>query len=1034
LTVDFQQAVANPTLPMNTPLTLRPSVRVAVIVVSLWLGAQARAQAVAPPPAPKPPTIAASGSGEVVALSAFEVQADPDNSYGALNSVSITRFAVEMEKMPVSADIFTETFMKDIAATSVEDVIMGYSAGAGFASGTDNGVATGAANQPGDRVGNAYIQLRGMNTPAMQRDGFMPVGAFGNPGSTAVGRTDNFDLERVEVINGPQALLYGGGGAGGVINVSSKQARFSTTGSAFTRPKGEALYRLDRYGSKRGQLDFGFGNRWVATRLAFMRESTSSRRVNIGGTTDGQYGQLAFRLLQTSVPTTIRLSASGTMNRRRLATGPTLTATAADTRNGMNLHYILATHQEGDTNPITGARYAAGAILGGKLNWSNVDSFGAGYAYQNPISNQFYSGTIDTKWNDWLTTQIAGGYDNFTERRINPGFSFFAPNSGANNTANWAAGETPSDSWQPARTKGGRVAALITKNLWGNRAKTQTLFGADYIRTDFGQIGYNWYQADANWNPIIAPGSTITSANSGRTPLGQLRWSINDGPVLYPFADPSKDRAVYNGLNYVRALNNQPQANLRTLANPHGVPFTSGNYIITKIFNQGFYGMNYTQWFDGKLSTLAGVRTGKYISDRLQHPSGTGEWLTIAKRTNFNVGVDYSINRWLSPYINYSDSVEPPFLANSADPYGNPPASSHGVGGDVGVKFNLPPLGVSGSLAWFKNSAKAALYNINGNITSEINPAGLNGGGGSSNVNVDRVTSGMELRLTASPMRNWRIRFSAATQDGKIGTAKAYDQLYNDQFYASAAGVVTYKDGTPVFVNGGTTAVVSTAANATPLTITSMSTPGNTYFANPDPISGRINTSAVVANILRGTGDTAAINARGPILTGAIMLPISQLQLNKTLAGINTPGTIVATRVGDKTTGYAERSVNFTNLYTFSGDNFLRGVQLGGTVSASWKNRRYYYYATPVTAANALTLRRTLYYGPDQWQFDLIVGYRHKFGRYDFRTGLNVNNLFNHYLIQVLPNATTGFNTITSLNATWYQQPRTWQWTNSLSF
>jgi len=36
------------------------------------------------------------------------VQADADKSYGALNSASITRFNVAMEKMPVSADIFTE--------------------------------------------------------------------------------------------------------------------------------------------------------------------------------------------------------------------------------------------------------------------------------------------------------------------------------------------------------------------------------------------------------------------------------------------------------------------------------------------------------------------------------------------------------------------------------------------------------------------------------------------------------------------------------------------------------------------------------------------------------------------------------------------------------------------------------------------------------------------------------------------------------------------------------------------------------------
>src|SRR5262249_51838884 len=162
----------------------------------------------------------------------------------------------------------------------------------------------------------------------------------------------------------------------------------------------------------------------------------------------------------------------------------------------------------------------------------------------------------------------------------------------------------------------------------------------------------------------------------------------------------------------------------------------------------------------------------------------------------------------------------------------------------------------------------------------------------------------------------------------------------------------------------------------------------------------------------------ANLATHGPILTGATLLPIDKLQLNKTLAGINTPGTIVATRVGDKTTGYPERSLSFTNLYVFSGENFLKGLQLGGTFSASGGNRRYYYYATPVTATNALTLPRTLYKGPDQWQFDLIAGYQRRIGRYVWRSSFNVNNLFNHYLIQILPNATTGYNTVSALNAT----------------
>jgi outer membrane receptor protein involved in Fe transport len=1032
----------------NVPARIRANIRpraVFVLLMTAALPSAVRAQAVAPavPPVASRP-VATPGKSEVVELTAFEVQADRDNSYGALNSASITRFNVELDKMPVSADIFTDTFMKDVAATSVEDVVMAYSAGVGYSSPIDNGTGTGASNQPGDRVGNAYIQIRGMNTPQMTRDGFMPVGAFGNPGSTGVGRTDNFDIERVEVILGPQSLLYGGGaGAGGAINVTSKMARFGREG-LLRSAKGSVLYRIDQHGSKRGELDFGVGNHWFAARLAFLKESARSRRINVGGTTDGQYGQLAFRFFQETLPTTIRISVQQTMNLRRLPRSLTLTAPTtgprADSRNGQSLRYLLATGQAGATNPVTGAAYGTGAILNGNLHWDNVDSFAAGNMQQDPISNDYSSITIDTKWTSWLTTQVAAGYDDYRERRLNPGASFFAPMSGTNTTNDWVMGVTPQDSWQPADTKGGRIAALVTKDFFNGRAKTQTILGTDFVRTNMAQIDYRWFQADSNWNVIVAPGTTITSANSGRTLVGNLFWPVNNGPVLYPFDDPAKDRATWNGINYVRALLNQPQPNLVTPENPLGLPFTSGNFIRTMILNKGIYGANYTQWFGGRLNTLMGFRQAEAISDRFQHPSGTARWLRVAKSTNFNLGVDFSFNKWLHPYIEYSDSVQPPFLGNASDPLGDPPSSSHGKGGEIGLKFNEAQGKYSGTIKYYHVVDDPSLYNIPGEVRDQISPGGLNGGGGGTNVNVGRLTTGFEILFTANPTRNWRMRFSAAAQDGKIGDAKSYEQKYNDQFYANAARQVTYRNGALVYVNGAAanaaqaTVVDATTAGAVPLTIDMLSSPGSVYFTNPDPTSGRIQSGSVGGTILRGVNNAARINANGPILTGEIRLPISQLQLNKTLAGINTPGVIVATREGDKTTNYPEYSANFTSNYVFTGEHWLKGFSLGGTVSMSWNQRAYYYYASPVNAANALTLRRTLYHAPDTQQVNGILGYSRKFGRYTWSTQVNVSNLFNHYNVRIIPNGTTGFNNVQNLNATFYQQPRVYQWTNTVRF
>ena len=47
---------------------------------------------------------------------------------------------------------------------------------------------------------------------------------------------------------------------------------------------------------------------------------------------------------------------------------------------------------------------------------------------------------------------------------------------------------------------------------------------------------------------------------------------------------------------------------------------------------------------------------------------------------------------------------------------------------------------------------------------------------------------------------------------------------------------------------------------------------------------------------------------------------------------------------------------------------------------------------------------------------------------------LNVFNVFNHYHVLILPNFTTGWTAAAIKDATFDQQPRTWLWTNTISF
>jgi outer membrane receptor protein involved in Fe transport len=106
----------------------------------------------------------------------------------------------------------------------------------------------------------------------MVRDGFMPGTTRSGSAGTGSGFTSSFDVERVEIINGPQALLYGFSGAGGAVNIVSKQARLG-------KPTfGSLRFQVDEYGHKQGQLDLGASLKNVAVRLAATHQQLGLRR------------------------------------------------------------------------------------------------------------------------------------------------------------------------------------------------------------------------------------------------------------------------------------------------------------------------------------------------------------------------------------------------------------------------------------------------------------------------------------------------------------------------------------------------------------------------------------------------------------------------------------------------------------------------------------------------------------------------------------------------------------------------------------
>ncbi len=1031
----------------RTTCSMHSLLRPVLLLAPLALLLPAHSQSVAPTPtaaeiaAAKKKAAEKKPVGDLVTLNPFEVKSEADTSYGALNSNSLTQFNTALNKTPVSADIFTEEFMRDISATSIEEMLNGYGAGAGTV--MSNPDADALSQQPGDRVGNQTIGIRGTGGGAIHRDGFSATGPANNFGTTATGISSTFDVERADVVRGPQGLLYGAGGAGGTVNTVSKRANFR-------QQRGSATWRIDQYGSKQGQLDHNWGADNLAFRFSYMDDSQKYRRVFIGYETHGYYGQFALKL--DPLRTVIRLQGQQTINERILNTNQeniAFTNAATDPRHNFGLAYMLRNGMTDAINPATGQPWPRGAIANGKLTWDNLNSW-AGNASSEYVTNKIYSASAETVWTKWLSTQFNVLFNDYLSDRANGGIAnLSAPLLNGNPLTEWANGGTLADTEQPTRRWAVRGAAMLTGEFFQGRAQTQTLLGYDIEWADSGPTDYSYFLADSNFNVIYNP---AIPSNLGRTPMPRIWWSVADGPHKKPLPRGGwlSPRLNFAGANYVRMANNPRDPSWVRPNNPLGLAQLAGLPGVSGQNNDGhhwenrtagFYGSNFTSWFGDRFSTLAGVRINENFKRTPNITTTVTEpWAESTKSNkSFNLGLNYRLSDVFRPYYSFSSTYNTA-LVNANDPLGNAPRPSSGTGHEGGLKFNSRDGRLSGSVQYFTTQSKDEMINAGSGVRDLVNPTGLNGAhngpAGAKNqwTNLDRTTSGLEVIFTASPTRNWRVRLAATSADGKNLTDKKYPLLWNDQF-SVRNGAVTYQNGTPFFVP--TDAAVITARIATlnaqvdpaailaqgataPLTLAMMNDRSGPYWAQPADDNGRLPASNLrrVLQFFVGPNGTA--------LTGQTGLSTADIPYFWSDPN-GTKGETVVAKKDESTVGYAQYRFVLTNNYSFTGDNFLKGFGIGGTVALGLKNRTFY-YNTPGGG-------RERFGSPDTWQVNLNASYRHKLGkRFMFSSQVNIDNVFNHYVLGTLPNNGSGYTVPANLAVTFYGQPRMVVWTNSVSF
>lgn len=173
--------------------------------LSLLLATAALAQ-VAPTPAA--PGDAGKNPEETIQLEVFNVQAERDVGYQAANSITATKFATATKNVPVTINIFTEDFMRDIDAVDVADVLV---------------YATGLNAAPSSTQEDITYVSRGFpqNVNSVQlRNGIRKSGLLDSAGQT-----------RVEFMKGPTSVLNGIMSPGGTTNVITKKPKPEFGGS-----------------------------------------------------------------------------------------------------------------------------------------------------------------------------------------------------------------------------------------------------------------------------------------------------------------------------------------------------------------------------------------------------------------------------------------------------------------------------------------------------------------------------------------------------------------------------------------------------------------------------------------------------------------------------------------------------------------------------------------------------------------------------------------------------------------------------------
>jgi iron complex outermembrane recepter protein len=140
-------------------------------------------------------TTAPAADDETIMLSPFEIKETADRGYVSSESMTGSRVAVKIIDLPYTVNVLTSEFFEDFGMLELGDNL------------------TQVGNFTGLDIGGGF-NLRGFSSSSQLRDGFYRLGRYGSS-----------NIDRMEIIKGSNAAIYGRTSPGGMINMISKQPK-----------------------------------------------------------------------------------------------------------------------------------------------------------------------------------------------------------------------------------------------------------------------------------------------------------------------------------------------------------------------------------------------------------------------------------------------------------------------------------------------------------------------------------------------------------------------------------------------------------------------------------------------------------------------------------------------------------------------------------------------------------------------------------------------------------------------------------------